>query len=627
MDITFTDTDGISHSSSDADLIHHYLATSNTPTSSSSSTNPPPWRAADTSYELGHFFNTPSTFNHLDIPWSEETADRYLVADHSFVDIHGGDLDLPLSDHSYSTPTRSDSGSRASSKSYTHTSMGLPHDAELGFIGAGEHQWQNIPSPYGGHGQEIHLPHLQLVDAARPSMYLPEIDQTASHYLPPSSSLPQVSYHTPDSAFTPSTQHYHTPSQYHTPPSVFLPSREIFDDHHFLAPSALTPTPSPHSSSEEQHRYVSIAQLTGSYVPDAHKNLDHGQVTGSPRNRGRGRGRGRGASPSTRGGRGRGAGRGGRHVISAVPPDSQIASPVASQSHLKRRRPSYTSSSSSANTATSSSDDHDQGESAVSPPKRARQGNGKAKAKANTPTWSEDEAEYGDDGEEDVYIPSRSASPDQVSASDYSNSGSPKSPFKRRIVQKGKNKMPNISAAEALAQVAARYSNGGSAENDMGIGYGIDETERDGNGEWQPLPLPASTSVQGSSTSTSRGRRNGTIALPVPVPHLTKKSRGRKVPYVDMQMARGGSAGASASAGTEDGDSDGTGDGDGAVRGSSIRRGRGGPAGAGGSGGRSFVCQVPGCGKCFVRGEHLKRHVRSIHTNEKRRGLSSSSFS
>lgn len=30
-----------------------------------------------------------------------------------------------------------------------------------------------------------------------------------------------------------------------------------------------------------------------------------------------------------------------------------------------------------------------------------------------------------------------------------------------------------------------------------------------------------------------------------------------------------------------------------------------------------FLCKVPGCGKCFKRGEHLKRHVRSIHTNER----------
>lgn len=33
---------------------------------------------------------------------------------------------------------------------------------------------------------------------------------------------------------------------------------------------------------------------------------------------------------------------------------------------------------------------------------------------------------------------------------------------------------------------------------------------------------------------------------------------------------------------------------------------------------RAYVCRVNGCGKCFQRGEHLKRHIRSIHTNDKR---------
>jgi uncharacterized Zn-finger protein len=31
-----------------------------------------------------------------------------------------------------------------------------------------------------------------------------------------------------------------------------------------------------------------------------------------------------------------------------------------------------------------------------------------------------------------------------------------------------------------------------------------------------------------------------------------------------------------------------------------------------------YSCNVEGCFKCFSRGEHLKRHVRSTHTNEKR---------
>jgi hypothetical protein len=133
--------------------------------------------------------------------------------------------------------------------------------------------------------------------------------------------------------------------------------------------------------------------------------------------------------------------------------------------------------------------------------------------------------------------------------------------------------------------------------------------ERDENGEWQPVSLD--TSVPGPSTS--RGRKNGMISLPVAVPHLTKKSQGQKVLYVDVRAARG-----STSVGREDGDSDG---GDGAVRGMSSRRGRGSRGNASGNGGRTFVCEVPGCGKCFVHGEHLKRHVRSIHTHDKRECL------
>jgi hypothetical protein len=33
---------------------------------------------------------------------------------------------------------------------------------------------------------------------------------------------------------------------------------------------------------------------------------------------------------------------------------------------------------------------------------------------------------------------------------------------------------------------------------------------------------------------------------------------------------------------------------------------------------RPFVCTVERCGKAYIRAEHLKRHVRSIHTNDKR---------
>ncbi|KIJ12059.1 hypothetical protein PAXINDRAFT_83471 [Paxillus involutus ATCC 200175] len=67
--------------------------------------------------------------------------------------------------------------------------------------------------------------------------------------------------------------------------------------------------------------------------------------------------------------------------------------------------------------------------------------------------------------------------------------------------------------------------------------------------------------------------------VPVPVPNLTKKSRGRKVP---------------------------TSTGDYALSRDNTKKGK-----------RTYTCHAHGCGKCFVRGEHLKRHIRSIHTNEK----------
>lgn len=36
-----------------------------------------------------------------------------------------------------------------------------------------------------------------------------------------------------------------------------------------------------------------------------------------------------------------------------------------------------------------------------------------------------------------------------------------------------------------------------------------------------------------------------------------------------------------------------------------------------GKSGKVYTCKVPGCGKLFKRSEHLKRHIRSIHTDEK----------
>ncbi|KAF7371259.1 Zinc finger protein MSN4 [Mycena sanguinolenta] len=83
-----------------------------------------------------------------------------------------------------------------------------------------------------------------------------------------------------------------------------------------------------------------------------------------------------------------------------------------------------------------------------------------------------------------------------------------------------------------------------------------------------------------------KGAIAGPLPAPVPVPNLIKKSRGRHVPGAPAVRTMG-----NAGAGS-------TGNGDATQE-------------------RGFVCTVEGCGKGFVRGEHLKRHVRSIHTYEK----------
>ncbi|KAJ8594989.1 hypothetical protein M405DRAFT_728804, partial [Rhizopogon salebrosus TDB-379] len=97
------------------------------------------------------------------------------------------------------------------------------------------------------------------------------------------------------------------------------------------------------------------------------------------------------------------------------------------------------------------------------------------------------------------------------------------------------------------------------------------------------VPMPGEyTFLDASSSSFTSERRGPRIrtAPPIPVPNLTKKSRGRRVPTaVDDTVVEGEAAE--------------------------------------GRKGRVYVCKVEDCGKCFSRGEHLKRHIRSIHTHEK----------
>ncbi|KAH0836384.1 hypothetical protein J3R83DRAFT_7962 [Lanmaoa asiatica] len=80
----------------------------------------------------------------------------------------------------------------------------------------------------------------------------------------------------------------------------------------------------------------------------------------------------------------------------------------------------------------------------------------------------------------------------------------------------------------------------------------------------------------------SRRTSRAMTKVPVPIPNLTKKSRGRKVPTSNGEPIYAASR-------------------------DKTKKGV-----------RTYTCNADGCGKCFVRGEHLKRHIRSIHTDEKR---------
>lgn len=90
---------------------------------------------------------------------------------------------------------------------------------------------------------------------------------------------------------------------------------------------------------------------------------------------------------------------------------------------------------------------------------------------------------------------------------------------------------------------------------------------------WRPSPASDDQHELDLEPHLPRSR----ATLPTPIPNLTKKSRGRRVPTQESNRIT-----------TDQKET------------------------------RLYICRVEGCGKCFHRGEHLKRHIRSIHTHEKR---------
>ncbi|KZV98911.1 hypothetical protein EXIGLDRAFT_726801 [Exidia glandulosa HHB12029] len=100
--------------------------------------------------------------------------------------------------------------------------------------------------------------------------------------------------------------------------------------------------------------------------------------------------------------------------------------------------------------------------------------------------------------------------------------------------------------------------------------YGSIATKRDLDAS-SPEPTARSSSPEDHAARPFKRQR---VNVPAPVPNLTKKSRGRRVPRADDAEVQKDAA-------------------------------------------RKYVCPVPECGKGFSRGEHLKRHTRSIHTNDR----------
>jgi len=105
-------------------------------------------------------------------------------------------------------------------------------------------------------------------------------------------------------------------------------------------------------------------------------------------------------------------------------------------------------------------------------------------------------------------------------------------------------------------------------------------------------PTSSSRAITSRPRTRMRTRHTNSLPVPVPVPNLTKKSRGRRVPTVESLIPPPVSkSGKTTSRKEGDGGDD-----------KNVR---------------TYTCDAVGCGKCFARGEHLKRHVRSIHTYEK----------
>ena len=236
-----------------------------------------------------------------------------------------------------------------------------------------------------------------------------------------------------------------------------------------------------------------------------------------------------------------------------------------------------------------------------------------------------DGAEDDDQNDLDDYHPARSSSP-SIAPSASSQSGAlRRRPTSGTSVKQGRTARSKKGKAKGSAALAlAVITQLGEARRQN---QNLRQLNADDLDEFDPVR------VYQEGGCVTRKRKNQPIPVPVPVPNLNKNCRGRKVPFVAENLAALRNAG-------------GGGDGVAPIRTLNMdlgervkkeedgylprakrtrRKGNSVPTNAPDENTttttRSYICTLSGCGKCFVRGEHLKRHVRSIHTHDKRKYL------
>lgn len=132
-----------------------------------------------------------------------------------------------------------------------------------------------------------------------------------------------------------------------------------------------------------------------------------------------------------------------------------------------------------------------------------------------------------------------------------------------------------------------------------------------------PPPRSTASTPPRDAGGAPMRRRPPRTRLPVPTPNVSRPSRGRHVPTAPGSSTDGVEQSVATPASSLGSISDSE------FPAPAPRRARGKAAAKEGEdvAARVFVCEVDGCGKCFRRREHLKRHMLSLHTNDRRTSL------